>query len=355
MSCSSNCCEPVNVNVPGPEGPGGGNGTNGTDGLNAFSSIVGGATLVPAYGATATVELTVPPGSLWVGQGQTLYVQSFGYFRVDAIPDDSHVTLFNLGYTGNINGNGILTFAAGARVQPGGLEGPAGSTPGGVFLVANNLSEGTQVTMRANLGLGALAVLSTINNALWSGAALAVANGGTGSTTAVAARTALGLGDMAVQAASAVAITGGALNGTLGGTTPAAANVTAFGATGVSSFSGAVTFTSQIFTTPSTLQSLFAGTTIAPNAPKIRVVGNGAPILMGSTPTITPGTADGQLLIVQGTNNANTVELQDDATLLGSQLHLGATSRVLGKGDSLLLSWDATDALWNELAFSNLV
>lgn len=97
---------------------------------------------------------------------QIIHIESTGYFRVDFLPDAATATIFNLGYAGNVNGNGILTFTAGARVQPGGLEGPAGAPDAGAFQIVNNLSEGVPATMRTNIGLGTVAVLDegTANN-----------------------------------------------------------------------------------------------------------------------------------------------------------------------------------------------
>jgi hypothetical protein len=74
---------------------------------------------------------------------------------------------------------------------------------------------------------------------------VAVANGGTGASTASGARTNLGLGTIATQDANAVAITNGTIDGTvIGGTTPAAGTFTtltasALTATGQTSLGGA--------------------------------------------------------------------------------------------------------------------
>lgn len=68
----------------------------------------------------------------------------------------------------------------------------------------------------------------TTSGTITLGGTLAVANGGTGSTTASGARTNLGLGTMATQNANAVAITGGTITGVSGVGSPSTGSANQF-------------------------------------------------------------------------------------------------------------------------------
>lgn len=63
------------------------------------------------------------------------------------------------------------------------------------------------------VGQSSITTLGTITTGVWNGTDIAVADGGTGASTASGARTNLGLGTIATQDASNVSITGGAITG----------------------------------------------------------------------------------------------------------------------------------------------
>ena len=106
---------------------------------------------------------------------------------------------------------------------------------------------------------------------------------------------------------------------------------------------------------PSNTASITAGGGITPTRAVMRVQGSGGAVTVTATPSIVSGLGvDGQILIIQGDSDANTVKLQDEAQLANTDLQLsGGTDMTLGKGDTLTLVYDSGDGKWYEIARSD--
>jgi hypothetical protein len=173
-------------------------------------------TNVQAYSAnlTSIAGLAVTDGNIIVGNGSGWVVESGSTAR-------NSLGLGSLAVENNINngnwsgadlditngGTGASTaadartnlgVAIGSNVQAYSsiLAGISSVTPtDSVFLVGNGSAfvGESGSTARTSLGLGSIATLNSVNDANWSGTDLAVANGGTGASSASAARTNLGL------------------------------------------------------------------------------------------------------------------------------------------------------------------
>lgn len=200
LSTPSDCCKPcpspLVENIPGVQGPPGDDGTNGTNGVNAYTLLTA-SFVMPAEAANVTVA--VLDGS-WCVVGENVVVgkfgdAAFGTFQVVQVVSSVSVILKNIEDTGTgayaSNSPPATVFPSGATVGPSGIQGVTGSAPAGVFLVANNLSEGVLATKQANLGIGTAGTRA-------DGYFFQVANNLSEGTPATM-RTNLGLGTAAVK------------------------------------------------------------------------------------------------------------------------------------------------------------
>lgn len=118
---------------------------------------------------------------------------------------------------------------------------------------------------------------------------------------------------------------------------------------------GVVDFTSTGDTvfTPSSNQVLLAASAISVNASIVQVSGSGGAVTLTSVPTIAAGT-DGQILIIVGTSDTNTVEIQDEDALAGSNLELtGGNNFIFGARDIMMLVFNSASAKWIEMTRSS--
>jgi len=81
----------------------------------------------------------------------------------------------------------------------------------------------------------------------------------------------------------------------------------------------------------------------------VRVAGDGGATVLDTDPAIADGGKDGQILILQGTHDTNTVQIADACNTALS----GNVAFTLGLGDTLSLVWDAGSSIWWELSRSD--
>ncbi len=117
--------------------------------------------------------------------------------------------------------------------------------------------------------------------------------------------------------------------------------------TGHSEFSGSIAVGGFLVLDSDDQTALNAAATLTPNGSHVRVGGNGGNITLNGTTGIANGSRVGQILLLIGSSDANSVTLNDGANV---QL-AGGANRTLGLNDALTLIWNGTD--WIETSFAD--
>jgi len=100
------------------------------------------------------------------------------------------------------------------------------------------------------------------------------------------------------------------------------------------------------------IQNLTGATDTISKNPFIEVRAT-SPLTMTSTPTISPGLVDGERIIIRGSSNTNTITLQSESNLTGSNLYMeGGIDVVLGANDWIQFRWNNLLSTWDEITRS---
>jgi hypothetical protein len=97
---------------------------------------------------------------------------------------------------------------------------------------------------------------------------------------------------------------------------------------------------------PSAITNITAVGGITISNATMRIQGDGGPVIVTANPQIAPSGTDGQVVYLHGDNDANTVTIHDGD---GLHLHSGGTL-IMGEHDHLMLQYDATSSLWEEVS-----
>jgi hypothetical protein len=215
-TCCDPCTEPVSVAVPGATGATGAAGTNGTNGVSAFTFAAdytpAAQPVMPAEGGTVTVNTTTSTAFLTVNQ--YVYVAFWGYMKVNNIPSSTSLTLLNPEVTASSlyteNAAPGTSLPALSKITCAGIQGPAGTNGTGgaptdatyITQTANGSLSNEQAlsglatgVLKVTTGTGVLSTAANGTDYYGPGTAtdVAVADGGTGASSAANARTNLGL------------------------------------------------------------------------------------------------------------------------------------------------------------------
>jgi hypothetical protein len=95
-------------------------------------------------------------------------------------------------------------------------------------------------------------------------------------------------------------------------------------------------------------QSITAVGGINPSSSYLRISGSGGAVNITANPQIAAGACDGQVLVLEGDDDTNTVQLND-----GNGVHLHSANVVFGDHDTVTLLWDSGGSEWTEKSRNN--